>query len=137
MGCFSELEYMQHEESEWGSAAKVQQLADQIQYLNESLMDLEAQCPGDLLNPAYDRMFYSECLTGNRNDANTIQGVLHNLRETKELLRMAEAEERREIEERQERLEWRNTVLETGATPDDQFVLLSVFFPAADRSTAA
>ena len=137
MGYFSELDYMQHEEAEWSIATKVQQLTDQIQYLNERLIDLESQCPRDMLNPEYDHKFYSECLTGNGDDVDTIQGVLHNLRKTKELLRIAEAEARRESEEQQERMEWRNTVLETGATPDYQIVLLGVFFPVADHSTAA
>ena len=137
MGYFSELDYTQHEEAEWGSTAKVQQLTDQIQYLNESLIALDSQCPHDMFNAEYDHKFYSECLTGNWNDTDTIQGVLHNLRKTRELLRIAEAEERRELEEQQERMEWRNTVLETGATPDYQIVLLGVFFPAADHTIAA
>lgn len=137
MGYFSELDYMQHEKAEWSSATKVQQLTDQIQYLNERLVDLEDHCPRDISNPEYDHRFYSECLTGTWNDENTIQGVLHHLRKTKELLRIAEAEEQRELKEQQERMDWRNTVWETGATPDYQIVLLSVFFPAADPTVAA
>ena len=137
MGYFSELDYMQHEEAEWSSAEKVQQLTDQIHHLNESLIDLESQYPRDMLNPEYDHKFYSECLTGNGDDMDTIQGVLHNLRKTKELLRIAEAEERQELEKQQERMEWRNTVLETGATPDYQIVLPGVFFLVADHSAAA
>lgn len=137
MGYFSELEYTRHEEAEWSSAAKVQQLTDQIRYLNDRLVDLESQVPGDMLNPEYDHRFYSECLTGTWDDTKSIQGVLHNLRKTQELLRIAEAEDRRELEEQQEYLKWRNTVLETGATPDHQIVLLSVFFPAAGPSVAA
>ena len=135
MGYFSEMDYMQHEETEGSSAAKVQQFTDQIQYLNERIVDLGD--PSDMLNPEYDHQFYSECLTGAFEDMNTVQGVLHNLRKTSEMLRIAEAEEQRELREQQERMGWRNTVWETGATPDNQIVLLSVFFSAADPSVAA
>ena len=137
MGYFSELDYMQREEAKWSNAAKVQQLTDQIQYLNERLADLEEHCPRDMSNPEYDHQFYSECLTGTWDDVNTIQGVLHNLRKTKEQLRIAEVEEQRELKEQQERMDWRNTVWETGATPDYQIVLLNVFFSVADPSVAA
>ena len=137
MGYFSEMDYMQHEEAQRSSAAKVQQLTDQIQCLNERLVDLEDHCARDVLNPEYDHQFYSECLTGTWDDVNTVQGVLHNLRKTEELLQIAEVEEQRELKGQQERMEWRNTVLETGATPDYQIVLLSAFFPAEDPSVAA
>ncbi len=137
MGYFSELDYMQREEAEWSSPTKVQQLVDRIDCLNESLVDLENQCPRDMLNPEYDNKFYSECLTGTWADVDTIQGVLHNLRKTKELLRIAEVEEQRELKEQQECMDLRSAVWETGATPDYQIVLLNVFFPAADPSVAA
>ena len=137
MGYFSELDYMQHEEVEWSSAAKVQQLADRIDYLNDSLVDMEEQCPRDMCDPGFDRMFYSECLVDACGDVNTIQGVLQEIRKTEELLRIAAVEEQRELKEQQERTDWRNTVWRTGATPDYQIVLLSAFFPAADPSVAA
>ena len=131
MGYFSELDYMQHEEMEWGNPTTVQQLADRIDCLNESLNDLEDRCPRDMCDPGFDRMFYSECQSGACEDLNTLQGVLQEIRNTEELLRIAEQEEQ------QDRVKWRNTVLETGATPDYQIVLLSAFFPVADPSVAA
>ena len=137
MGYFSELDYMQHEEAEWSSPTGVQRLIDRMDHLNERLADLEDPCGHDASNPEYDRQFYSECLTGDWEDVDTIQGVLYDLRKTKEQLQMAEAEEQRKLQEQQDRMDWRNTVWETGATPDYQIVLLSVFFPAADPSAAA
>ena len=137
MGYFSELDYMQHEEMEWSNPTAVQQLADRIDCLNERFNDLEDRCPRDMSDPVFDRMFYSECQSGACEDLNTLQGVLREIRKTEELLRLAEEDERREAEEQRERVNWRTTVLETGATPDYQIVLVSAFFTAADPSVAA
>ena len=136
MGYFSEMDFMQYEEAEWSSSSKVQLLAERIDYLNESLADLEARCPRDMSDPGYDRMFYAESLNETC-DVSTIQGVLQGICKTEELLQIAEDEARREREEQQRHREWSSTVLETGATPDYQIVLLSVFFPVADPSVAA
>lgn len=137
MGYFSELDFTQREEREWDNPTKVQQLTDRMNYLNERLADLEDECPRDRLAPEFDRMFCSECSTGVYDDTDTIQGVLQAIRKADDVLRIAEKEEQREIEEQQRYMEWRNTVLETGATPDYQIVLLGVFFPAKDHSAAA
>ena len=137
MGYFSELDFTQHEEKEWGDPTQVQQLAARIYDLNEHLDDLEKQCSRDMLDPEFDRMFYSECLTGNLDDASTIQGVLQEIRKAEDMRHLAEEEEQRELEEQHQRMEWRTTVWETGATPDYQIVLLGVFFPAEDHSVAA
>ena len=137
MGYFSELDYVQHEEMEWSNPTTVQRLADRIDCLNESLNDLVDRCPHDMCDPGFDRMFYSECLSEVCDNVSTMQGLLQEIRKTEELLLIAEQEERRETEEQRERMKWRSTVLETGATPDYQVVLLSAFFPAADPSVAA
>lgn len=136
MGYFSELDLTNYE-NEWGSPSKVQQLTDQLCVLNERLINLGGWCPRDMLNPSFDRCFYSECLSGICDDVNTIQGVLQAIRKTEELLRVAEDEERRELEEQQRLLAWRTVVLETGATPDHQIVLMDAFFPVNDRLAAA
>ena len=137
MGYFSELDFMEREEAEYSRATKVEQLTERMVYLSEQFADLVERCPSDMADPDFDGKFYSECLTEADDDTSTVQGVLQTIRKTKELLRIAEEEERQKAEEQQHRLEWRNTVWETGATPDYQIVLLSVFFPAADRSVAA
>ena len=137
MGYFSELDFTQQKDNEWGNPSRVQQLTDQLYCLNERLVDLEDQCPGDVMDPRFDRTFYSECLTESCDDADTMQGVLQAIRRTEELLCIAEEDERLNNEERQRQAAWRNTVRETGATPDYQIVLLGVFFPAEDRSAAA
>ena len=137
MGYFSEMDFMQCEEMGWSEPTNVQQLKDRIQSLHDSLADLKDRCPRDVREPEFDRMFYSECLNVTEGDANTIQGLLQDIRKTEEQLRIAEEEKRRETEEQQRQTEWRNTVLETGATPDYQIVLMSVFFPAAGNSAAA
>lgn len=122
MGYFSEFDVMQHEDAAWdGSTVKVQQLAGRIDDLNERFAELENRCSRDLWDPEFDRVFYSECLTEAGDDMDTMQGVMQAIRKTEELLRIAEEEE-------QQRNDWRNTVWETGATPDDQIVLLSAFF---------
>ena len=137
MGYFSELDFTQREEKAWDNPTTVQQLAYRSNYLNERLADFEEECPHDMMDPGFDRMFYSECSTGVCGDVNTIQGVLQAIRKTDDLLRIAEKEEQREIEEQQRRAEWRNTVWETGETPDYQIVLVGVFFPAEGHSVAA
>ena len=137
MGYFSELDFTQCEDTAWSNPTKVQQLSDEIHYLNERILDLEEQCPRDMSDHKFDQMFYSECLEGTYEDSNTVQGVLQTIRKTEDLLRIAEEEEQRKLEEKQQRMEWRNTILETGATPDYQIVLLGVFFPVADHSVAA
>ena len=137
MGYFSELDFTQCEDMAWSNPTKVQQLSDEIHYLNERILDLEEQCPRDMSDHKFDQMFYSECLEGSCEDSDTIQGVLQSIRKTEDLLRIAEEEEQRKLDEKQQRMEWRNTILETGATPDSQIVLLGVFFPVADHSVAA
>ena len=137
MGYFSEMDFMNREETEWSNPSNVQQLRDQIEYLNESLIDLDGQFPRDMCDPEFDRMFYAECLTEVHDDADTVQGVLQAIRKTEDQLRIAKEEERRAAEGQSRRMDWESTVLETGATPDYQIVLLSVFFPAADPSAAA
>jgi len=137
MGYFSELDFVQHEDTGWSGTAKLQELADQMELLNERLLVVQEDCPHDMCDPNFDRMFYSECLSEVDNDLTTVQGVLQAIRNTEDQLRIAEEEERRESEEQQRWMEWRNTVLETGATPDYQIVLVSVFFPAAGHSVAA
>ena len=137
MGYFSELDYMQHEETEWSNQTTVRQVADRIDCLNERLNDMEDRYPRDMCDPGFDRAFYSECLSGTCEDLNTLQGVLREIRNMEELLRIAEQEEQRAAKEQRERVNWKNTILETGATPDYQIVLLSAFFPVADPSVAA
>lgn len=137
MGYFSELDFTQREDTAWSNPTKMQQLTDEIHYLNEQLIDLEDQYPRDMSDHGFDQMFYSECLTGTCDDANTMQGVLQAIRKKEDLLQIAKAEEQMEFEEKQRRMEWRNTILETGETPDYQIVLLGVFFTPADHSAAA
>ena len=136
MGYFSELDFMQYEETERSDLSKVECLTDRMNSLNERLDELVDQCPGGMLDQEFDRMFYAECLT-EIDDSNTVQGVLQEIRKTEEQLRIAEEEERQAQREQQRQMDWRNTVLETGATPDYQIVLMGVFFPAADHSVAA
>ena len=102
MGYFSELDYMQYDEREWGSPTQAQQLIDRIDCLKESLVDLENQCPRDMCDPEFDRIFYSECMTDFCDDVHTIQGILQEIRK-------AENSRWRGLEEKQQCMEQRNT----------------------------
>lgn len=137
MGYFTELDFAQREERVWGEPTKLQQLTDRINCLNNHLIDLEERSPRDMRDPCFDRAFYSECSAGAYDDLNTMQGVLQAIRKTDDLLQIAEKEEQQKMEEQQQRMEWRSTVWETGATPDYQIVLLGVFFPVDGHSVAA
>lgn len=136
MGYYSALD-LEQRENEWGTPTKSQQLSDRLCYLNERLIDLEELCPRNMMDPSFDRWFYSECASGASDDLCTVQGVLQAIRRTEERLLLAEEEEQRELEEQQRRMAWRAAVRETGATPDHQIVLLDAFFPAEGRSAAA
>lgn len=79
-------------------------------------------CPKDVLHPMYDCRFYADHITEQYEMPMTIQGVLRAIEAVKETL------EDRKLRET-ERYRFVASILDSGATPDGQIVMVSVFLP--------
>ena len=84
--------------------------------------ELTSICPKDVLHPMYDCRFYVDHITEQYEMPMTIQGVLRAIEAAKEGL-----EDRKLRETEQNRLV--ASILDSGATPDGQIVMVSVFLP--------
>lgn len=82
----------------------------------------QAICPKDVLHPMYDCRFYADHITEQYEMPMTIQGVLRAIEAVKETL------EDRKLRET-ERYRFVASILDSGATPDGQIVMVSVFLP--------
>lgn len=84
--------------------------------------ELTSICPKDPLDPLYDCYVYEDHITEQYEMPMTIQGVLRAIEAAKEGL-----EDRKLRETEQNRLV--ASILDSGATPDGQIVMVSVFLP--------
>ncbi len=84
--------------------------------------ELASICPKEPLHPLYDRCFYEDYITERYEMPTTIQGVLRAINSVKE-----ELEDRKLRETEQNRLV--ASILDSGATPDGQIVMVGVFLP--------
>ena len=84
--------------------------------------ELASICPKEPLHPLYDYYFYEDHVTERYEIPTTVQGVLRAIDAVKE-----ELENRKLCEAEQNRLV--SSILDSGATPDGQIVMVGVFLP--------
>ena len=127
---------MREYEDRWG-APKLESLQSRLDYLEDSLAFLELQLPLEKTDPLFDRCFYEDFTTDIYDDVCTIQGALEAKLKTENLIDAELAKVRCLLKEEKMLFELRTSIIETGATPDNQIALVTVFFSRAPRRLSA
>ena len=123
---------MREYEARWGSS-KLESLQSRLDYLEDSLAFLELQLPLEKTDPLFDRCFYEDFTTDIYDDVCTIQGALEAKLKAEDLIDAELAKVRCQLKEEKTLFELRTSIIETGATPDEQIALVTVFSSLAPR----
>ncbi len=104
---------------------RLETLERQREFLLDRLEELDEIRPFDPLDPLYDLYFYSNHVTVMWENPQTVQDVLESLRLIDEEIMEVKEQENTHFE-----FLW--ALMNTGATPDGQFVLSARMFPVED-----
>lgn len=137
MSCFSQKDIEVREyEDRWG-AAKLESLQSRLEYLQDCLAAFEMRLPLEAEDPMFDRLFYEDFTTDIYDDVCSVQGALKAKRKVEGLIDEELERIRCQLEEEKRLLTLRTSIVETGATPDDQIALVAVFVPEIQRRILA
>ena len=88
-------------------------------------------------DPMFDRLFYEDFTTDIYDDVCSVQGALKAKRKVEGMIDEELERIRCQLEEEKRLLTLRTSIVETGATPDDQIALVAVFVPEIQRRILA
>lgn len=125
MGWFSKLDYELRYREDKKDVKRLEILERQREFLWDRLDELEEIRPFDPCDPLYDLYFYSDHVTVMWENPQTVQDILESIRLVDEEIENVNGQET-------PRCEFLRSVLNTGATPDGQFVLSARMFPVEE-----